>query len=58
MVFATCLSDGETAKWNRHDFTGVIRDEHLPDWAREKLEQMQNPEQEQSSPEIGGMEMV
>jgi hypothetical protein len=57
-ILATCLSDGETAYWNRHEFVGVIRDEQLPEWAREKLEQLQNPEQEQSSVEMGGMEMM
>jgi hypothetical protein len=56
-ILATCLSDGETASWNRHEFTGVIRDDQLPDWAQERLEQLQNPEQEQSSAGMGGMEM-
>jgi hypothetical protein len=57
-VFATCLSDGEKGKWNRHDFTGVIRDECMPDWAREKLEQFQNPDQEQGPSGMGGMELM
>jgi len=46
-VFATCLGDGEQTRWNRSDFCGVLKDEHLPDWAKEKLAQMNQP-QEQS----------
>ena len=40
-VYATCLFDGEETRWNRGDFIGIIKDEYLPEWAREKLEQMQ-----------------
>lgn len=40
-VYATCLSDGEQVRWNREDFIGVLREEHLPDWAKEKLAQLQ-----------------
>ena len=36
------LSDGERAEFCRQDFIGVIADEHIPDWAREKLEQTQS----------------
>ena len=55
-VFATCLSDGETARWNREDFTGVLDDKFLPDWAREKLEEMMTQEQT-DAPTMGGMKM-
>ena len=34
-VYATCLGDGEQTRWNRSDFIGILREEHLPDWARE-----------------------
>lgn len=51
-VYATCLGDGEQSRWNREDFIGIIREEHLPDWAKESLEQMQKPEQD-----MGGMNM-
>lgn len=52
-VFATCLGDGERARWNRADFSGVLKDEFLPDWAREKLQELQAPKQD--SPAMGGM---
>ena len=54
-VYATCLGDGEKARWNRSDFTGVLNEQFLPDWAREKLEELRGPRQEQSGPTIGGM---
>lgn len=44
-VYATCLGDGEKTRWNREDFIGVIRDEQLPDWAREQLEKLRNGEE-------------
>ena len=52
-VYATCLGDGEEARWNRTDFVGVLKEEFLPDWAREKLEEIQAPKQE--GPSMGGM---
>ena len=39
-VFCTCLGDGETTRWNRSEFLGIIRDECLPDWAAEKLAEL------------------
>lgn len=55
-VFATCLFDGEKARWNREDFVGVLADSQLPDWAREKLEQLQG-QKESEAPAMGGMTM-
>ncbi len=52
-VFATNLADGEKTRWDRTDFVGVLADSHFPDWAREKLLEMQ----EQESSAMGGMEM-
>ena len=40
-VYATCLGDGEETRWNREDFIGILREEHLPEWARERLKQIQ-----------------
>lgn len=55
-VFATCLSDGETARWNREDFIGVLDDKFLPEWAREKLAELMTQEQT-DAPTMGGMKM-
>jgi len=54
-VYATCLGDGEETRWDRLDFIGVLKDEFLPDWAREKLEELQSQKQKQSGPTLGGM---
>ena len=43
-VYATCLGDGEETRWNREDFIGILREEHLPGWARENLEQIRQAE--------------
>ena len=40
-VRCTCLGDGEETRWNRSEFIGVLKEEYLPDWAREKLEELQ-----------------
>lgn len=49
-----CLGDGEQTRWNRHDFTGVLKDEFLPDWAQKKLVELTG----QNTPAIGGMTMA
>ena len=43
-IRCTCLGDGEQTRWNRTDFTGVLKEEFLPGWAREKLEEFQGAE--------------
>ena len=45
-VYAVCLADGEEARWNREDFLGVLNEQYLPDWAKEKLETLRSPAQE------------
>ena len=49
-------SSGETARWNREDFTGVLDDKFLPGWAREKLAELMTQEQT-DAPTMGGMKM-
>ena len=57
-VYATCLGDGEKARWDRADFLGVMDEKYLPDWAQEKLAELRGPAQEQAEgPAQGGMEM-
>ena len=48
-VRCTCLGDGETTRWNRHEFIGVLDEKYLPDWAREKLMELTAPQQEASA---------
>lgn len=52
-IRCTCLGDGEQTRWNRTDFVGVLQNQYLPAWAREKLESLQEQGQD-----IGGMHMT
>lgn len=54
-VFGEFLKDGEQTHYYRSDFLGVIDDNHLPVWAREKLNEMS--EQEPQDDEAEGMTM-
>ena len=54
-VRCTCLGDGETTRWNRHEFIGVLDEKYLPDWAREKLMELTAPRQEE--PAAGEMKL-
>lgn len=51
-VYATCLIDDDRGRWDRHQVLGVIKDEYLPDWAREKLEEMKPQEDTQNMGEM------
>ena len=53
-VFGQFLSDGEKTHLSRQDFLGVIADENIPDWAREKLAEMSedNEQSQDNSPEM------
>ena len=55
-VFATSLADGETARWNREDFVGVLDDKFLPEWAKPKLAEL-NAQEQTNAPTMGGMNM-
>ena len=52
-IRCTCLGDGEQTRWNRHDFIGALRDECMPEWAREKLTVLTG----QDALGLGGMTM-
>lgn len=59
-VYATCLGDGEKARWNRADFMGALDEQYLPDWAAEKLEELRGSAQDQEQsdgPTLDGMEL-
>ena len=57
-VYATCLGDGEHARWNREDFIGILDEQHLPTWAQSKLAELCPSTQEQTAdPIMGGMTM-
>ncbi len=44
-VFGKFLKDGEDTHFYREDFAGILKDEYLPDWAKEKLNELQPPEE-------------
>ena len=49
-IFCTCLADGELTSWNREEFIGALREEHLPDWAAEPLRRLRNGEEIERTP--------
>ena len=55
-IRCTCLGDGEHTRWNRTDFIGVLKDEFLPEWAKEKLEQLA-AQMQQKNPGMGDMSL-
>lgn len=59
-IFGKFLKDGEETHFYRQDFLGVIKDEALPDWAKENLAKFSNTETQsnaESPSEDGGMKM-
>jgi len=48
-IRATCLGDGEMTRWNRADFVGVLDENHLPDWAMDRLTALRAAEQERQA---------
>lgn len=44
-IRSTRLSDGKNLRWDRQDFIGSVKDEYLPDWARQQTEKLRRGEQ-------------
>ena len=47
-VFGRFLKDGENTSFNRAEFLGVIRDECIPEWAAEKLAELEAPAEDET----------
>ena len=45
-VRCICLWDDEITSWDRTELIGILKEEYLPDWAKEKLEQLRSSAQE------------
>ena len=46
-VFGKFLKDGEETHYQHSDIVGILKDEHLPDWAREKLAELSPPDEDE-----------
>lgn len=51
-VFGRFLIDGEKTSFNRSDFFGVIRDDLIPSWARDKISETSSEQDEQEGIEL------
>ena len=40
-VYAVNIYDGRDMRYDRSDVLGIIKPEHIPDWAKERLQQME-----------------
>lgn len=40
-VYTVNLYSGKESRWNREDILGTVKPEHMPDWAKERLKQLQ-----------------
>lgn len=47
-VFGQFLKDGEQACYYREDIIGVLKEEHLPEWAKDKIQERHETEEEQA----------
>lgn len=48
-VFGHFLFDGEETSFRRYDFMGIADPEKLPEWAKEKLQQISSPKNDTQS---------
>lgn len=44
-VYAINLYSGKESRWNREDILGIVKPENMPDWAKERLRQIQTRQQ-------------
>jgi len=51
-VFGKFLIDGENAAFRRYNFYGIADEDKLPDWAKEKLQQLILPNNDAVQPDI------
>lgn len=59
-VYGFQLDDGVNCYYRRYDLVGALKDEYLPDWAKENLAKFSNTEEQsdaESPSEDGGMTM-
>ena len=54
-VYGCFLKDGEKAYYNRDEILGVLKEEFLPEWAAEKLDELENTAEESAGMTMGGM---
>ncbi len=54
-VFGQHLIDGEKGYYRRAEIAGVLADEYLPGWAKEKVEAICAEREEAEAPQIGGI---
>lgn len=54
-VFGTFLKDGTKTHYRREDIIGVLKDECLPEWAQDKLAEIQDQQAEEKGITMGGM---
>lgn len=40
-VFTVNLYSGKQSRWNREDILGILKPEHMPQWAKDRLSQLQ-----------------
>jgi len=43
-VYTVNLYSGKESRWNREDILGVLKTEYMPDWAKERLNQVRAPQ--------------
>lgn len=45
------MIDGEEVRFNRQDFIGICDENYLPDWAKEKLSELQPNHEPEGGPQ-------